>query len=109
MDFRLQMLPREALLAELERLQEEAAQGQLWAHELSVYREQTRVQTQKLLAAHAELERSKALYSDLYEFAPLAYLTLTRQGLIQAINLTGVQLLGAERAYLIGRPLLTYF
>ena len=42
-------------------------------------------------------------YSDLYDFAPIGYLTLDRNGTISAVNLSGASLLGVERSRLIGR------
>ncbi|HTP65161.1 MAG TPA: GAF domain-containing protein [Geobacteraceae bacterium] len=43
-------------------------------------------------------------FSDLYDFAPLGYVTLDGEGVIRAINLTGARLLGTPRAALIGVP-----
>jgi signal transduction histidine kinase/ActR/RegA family two-component response regulator len=51
------------------------------------------------------LEPSRSLHWDLYDSAPVAYLTLDRSGFIEEINLTGASLLGAPRRRLIGFPL----
>jgi PAS domain S-box-containing protein len=53
----------------------------------------------------ANEEASRNRYSDLYDFAPLGYVTLNNKGVIQAINLTGARLLGTPRPALIGLPL----
>ena len=49
------------------------------------------------------LEASRNRYVDLYEFAPIGYLTLTSEAQIAEINLTGARLLGSERKQLINR------
>jgi two-component system CheB/CheR fusion protein len=48
------------------------------------------------------LEAGLERYSDLYEFAPMGYLTLDSDGAIQKVNLTGARLLGMERSRLVG-------
>jgi PAS domain S-box-containing protein len=53
--------------------------------------------------AQAAHEESRARYVDLYESAPVAYLTLTRAGLITQVNLDGATLLGMARQNLLQR------
>jgi len=53
--------------------------------------------------AEIELERALTGFTDLYDFAPIAYFTLDHKGIIHAANLTAATLLGIERARLIGR------
>lgn len=48
-----------------------------------------------------ELEISHSHYIELYDFAPVGYLTLSKEGLIDKINLTGAKLLGDARSELI--------
>ncbi len=59
------------------------------------------MQNEELRSAHIALEESRTRYLSLYEFAPVGYLTLTREGLINEINLTGATLLGMQRHQLI--------
>jgi len=51
-----------------------------------------------------ELEAAIQRYVDLFEFAPIPYVSFDRVGRIEEINLAGIQLLGASRARLIGEP-----
>ena len=51
-----------------------------------------------------ELEAAIQRYVDLFEFAPIAYVSFDRVGRIEEINLPAVQLLGASRTRLIGEP-----
>ncbi|GKS69528.1 two-component system, NarL family, nitrate/nitrite sensor histidine kinase NarX/two-component system, NarL family, sensor histidine kinase UhpB [Nitrosomonas sp. PY1] len=56
-----------------------------------------------------ELEKSRNRYVDLYDHAPVGYLTLDNNGRIFSINLTGASLLKAERHTLIGKIFSDYF
>ncbi len=59
------------------------------------------MQNEELRNAHIALEESRTRYLSLYEFAPVGYLTLTHEGLIDEINLTGTTLFKMERHQLI--------
>ncbi len=54
--------------------------------------------------AQIDLEVSRDRYLDLYDFAPVGYLTLTEEGLISQLNLTGAAMLGEERPALMNMP-----
>ncbi|MHC5082457.1 MAG: PAS domain-containing hybrid sensor histidine kinase/response regulator [Planctomycetota bacterium] len=75
------------------------------AHELSVYQIELEMQNEELRRAQVELEQSRQEYFDLYDFAPIGYLSLTTKGIIQRVNLTATAMLGEERARLIQQPL----
>jgi PAS domain S-box-containing protein len=51
-----------------------------------------------------ELEAAVQRYVDLFEFAPIAYVSFDRVGRIQEINLAAANLFGRSRRALIGRP-----
>ncbi|MDD2270638.1 MAG: sensor histidine kinase [Desulfuromonadaceae bacterium] len=71
-------------------------------HELNVHRIELEMQNAELRQTRDEAELSLEKYTDLYDFAPVGYLTLDRNGDISAINLSGASLLGVERPRLIG-------
>jgi diguanylate cyclase (GGDEF)-like protein/PAS domain S-box-containing protein len=64
-------------------------------------------QNEILHQAQFALEVSRDRYVDLYEFAPVGYLTLTPDGIIAEINLTATTLLGRERKNLLSKRLHT--
>ena len=76
--------------------------AQRLVHELQVHQIELELQNEELQRARAEMEDSLTRYADLYEFAPVGYLTLDRKGAIQQLNLTAARLLGQERSRLLG-------
>jgi two-component system CheB/CheR fusion protein len=71
-------------------------------HEVQVHQIELEMQNQELQEARAELEVTLSRYSDYYDFAPMGYLTLARDGAIQDVNLTGARWLGMVRTRLVG-------
>jgi PAS domain S-box-containing protein len=58
------------------------------------------------LESHREaLEQLVGAYADLYDFMPIAYVSLDAGGLVHDVNLTATTLLGVERVRMLGRPL----
>jgi PAS domain S-box-containing protein len=72
-------------------------------HELEVHQIELEMQNAELSQAKDEVGKALEKYTSLYDFAPVGYFTLGRSGAISAVNLTGVSLLGIERARLLGR------
>ncbi len=72
-------------------------------HELQVHQSELEMQNEELRRMQAALEESRDRYVALYEFAPLADLTLTDRGMIAGINLAGAALLGEQRQRLVNR------
>ena len=72
-------------------------------HELQVHQVELELQNDELQKARDEMEAWLEQYSDLYEFAPVGYFTLTRESAIRQVNLTGATLVGIERSRLVGQ------
>jgi len=67
------------------------------------------VQSREAIArSKAELEESVNRYAELYEFAPIGYLTLARDTSILQINLTATTMFGVERSLLKGHRFITF-
>ncbi|MFA7240688.1 MAG: PAS domain-containing sensor histidine kinase [Sulfuricellaceae bacterium] len=71
------------------------------AHELHVHQIELEMQNEELRRTQAALETSRDRYLDLYAFAPVGYLTLSCEGAVSEINLTGAALLGGEHKKLL--------
>ncbi len=74
---------------------------------LDDYRVEIEMQNQELRQTQEYLEESRNRYQDLYDFAPVGYLSLDGKGRIREINLTGARQLGKDRSLLIGSPFLS--
>ena len=74
-------------------------------HELLVHKVELEMQVEELKRAHTEMEAARDHYAEFYEFAPVGYFAISRDGAISAVNLTGSVLLGVDRAALINRRL----
>ena len=70
-------------------------------HELEVHQVELELQNDELRRARTIAETSSSEYTNLYEFAPTGYFTLSNISEIIKINITGTQMLGKERSKLI--------
>jgi signal transduction histidine kinase/ActR/RegA family two-component response regulator len=64
-------------------------------HELQVHQLELEMQNQALREAHAEISRNLDQLTELYDLAPIAYLTLDQNGLITQANVMAKKLLGS--------------
>jgi len=68
--------------------------------ELRIHQIELEMQNEELRRAQADLEHSRARYFDLYDLAPVGYLTVDDKGAILEMNLRASALLGANRSSL---------
>jgi PAS domain S-box-containing protein len=66
-------------------------------HELDVHQIELEMQNEELLNAQTSLQEASDKYQDLFDFAPVGYFRLSKQGQILEVNLVGAALLGLDR------------
>jgi PAS domain S-box-containing protein len=74
-------------------------------HDLRVHQIELEMQNEALLSTKHALRDSLTRYFDLYDLAPVGYLALSEQGLIQEANLAAATMLGMERSSLVKQPI----
>jgi PAS domain S-box-containing protein len=72
-------------------------------HELRVHQIELEMQNEELRRVQNDLEISRSRYADLYDFAPVGYLTLNKHGQIVDLNLTAARQIGIERGRLVNK------
>ncbi len=73
-------------------------------HDLHVHQAELELQNQELRESQQALEASRARYADLFDFAPVGYMTLDAQVAVVEINLAAAALLGCRREEALGKP-----
>src|ERR1019366_8555324 len=74
-------------------------------HDLQVHQVELEMQNDELRRTQAALEEARDRFTDLYDFSPLALLTLSQGEQVLEANLAAATLLGLERKHLIHRKL----
>ncbi|MEJ2167256.1 MAG: PAS domain-containing protein, partial [Desulfobacterales bacterium] len=72
-------------------------------HELRVHQIELEMQNEQLRQAQLDLQTALDKVTDLYDFAPIGYFSISAMGLILEVNLMGATMLGMERGKLAGR------
>jgi len=72
-------------------------------HELQVHQIELKMQNDQLRYTQGELESARADYFDLYDLAPVGYLTLSAEGVILKANLAAATMLGVVRNFLLNK------
>ena len=70
-------------------------------HELQVHQIELEMQNEELREANETAEAALKKYTMLYDFAPMGYFTLEKDGSISELNFTGAEMLGDKRISLI--------
>lgn len=76
--------------------------------ELGIHQEELLIQNEELKRVQVELEDSRAKYFELYNLAPVGYITLTKELIIKESNLAASKLLGIDRSALINKGLSSF-
>jgi len=98
----------EELQSTNEELQSTNEELQSANEELETSKEEQQALNEGLTDAQQELENSRNKYFDLYELAPVGYITLTKDRLIENINLTCADLMGTDQNKLLGKKFNKY-
>jgi diguanylate cyclase (GGDEF)-like protein/PAS domain S-box-containing protein len=77
-------------------------------HELQVHQIELEMQNEALIEARAAESIALMRFTELFDFAPVAYCTLDRVSMISAFNLNGADMLGVAHYKLVGKRLASF-
>jgi PAS domain-containing protein len=95
-DADLQLLTREGLIELVQELQVHQSDLEMQYDELK------RLKSKRM---EREIDHARVRYIDLYDLAPVAYFSISREGLILQSNFKATNLLGVPATRLVRRPL----
>ncbi|MCU7807603.1 MAG: EAL domain-containing protein [Candidatus Thiodiazotropha sp. (ex Semelilucina semeliformis)] len=72
-------------------------------HELETHQIELEMQNEELLSTQNVLVEMRDQYTELYDYAPVGYVTVSTQGLIVQSNLTFAEMLGLPRSHLLNQ------
>ena len=73
-------------------------------HELEVHQVELKLQNEELILVRERSESLAQMYASLYDFAPIGFFTLSKEGTIVTLNLIGSKMLGKPRSLLKNIP-----
>lgn len=94
--------------APAEAMKSEPADLMKLIHELQLHQTELEIQNEEMRRVQLELQASRDRFADLYDFAPIGYLTVASSGRIIAANLVAANLFQVTRRKLIGSWLSQY-
>ncbi|MFZ4401361.1 MAG: PAS domain S-box protein [Bacteroidales bacterium] len=77
-------------------------------HELEVHQIELEMQNEELNSARERALKSEEKYTELFDFAPIAYYLISKAGEILDLNLFAAKILGKERIYLKNQKFTNY-
>ena len=85
-----------------------SAEAKRLLHELQVHQIELEMQNTELCQSQLDLEAIRDRYYDLYDLAPVGFLTLNEEQIILDANITAATLLGVAKTGLVKKPLPHY-
>lgn len=85
-----------------------AASAAILLEELDEQKCLLELQNEQLRDAQEELELTRQRYADLYDLAPVGYVTFDARGCIREINETAARMLNYPASHVIGKPMIGY-
>jgi PAS domain S-box-containing protein len=78
------------------------------AHELEVQYVELELQNEELRRSTKELEASRNAFAELYQSAPVAFITINPRGIIEQVNTAAARMLSNPQDFLTGRSFYQY-
>ncbi|HKO93939.1 MAG TPA: PAS domain-containing protein [Polyangiaceae bacterium] len=72
-------------------------------HELEVHQVELELQNEELRETRVELESALARYTEIFDYAPIGYTTISFDGTLHEVNHAAARLLGGTRAEILRR------
>ena len=69
-------------------------------HELEVHQIELEMQNEELILARTAAEEAAEKFTEIFDFSPLGYFVLSKDGVIKELNLSGAEMLGKDRTRL---------